>query len=45
MLGKTGRQKEKGLTDAEMLRHHQQLNGRESEQTLGDNSGPQPCLT
>ena len=44
MLGKT-RQKEKGATEAEMLRHHHPLNGRESEQTLGDNSGPQPGLT
>ena len=28
-----------------MLRHHHQLNGHEFEQSLGDNSGPQPCLT
>lgn len=44
MLGKTN-SKGEGVTDAEMLRHHQQLNGCESEQTLEITPGPQPCLT
>ena len=32
-------QKEKGLTEDEMVRQHHQLNGHEFEQTLGDSEG------
>ena len=35
MPGKTGPQ-EKGTTEVEMVGWHHQLNGHESEQTLGD---------
>ena len=35
--GKDWRQKEKGLTEDEMLREHHQLNAHEFEQTLGSN--------
>ena len=34
--GKDWRQKEKGAVEDEMVRRHHQLNGYESEQTLGD---------
>ena len=37
--GKDGRQKEKGVTEDEMVGWHHQLNGHESEQTLGDREG------
>ena len=33
------KQKEKGETKDEMVRYYHQLNGHESEQTLGDNEG------
>ena len=32
-------QEEKGMTEDEMARWHHQLNGRESESTLGDGDG------
>ena len=41
---KDGRQKEKTATEDEIVRWHHQLNGHESEQTLGD-SGGQRSLT
>ena len=34
--GKDGRQEEKWAAEDEMVREHHQLNGYESEQTLGD---------
>ena len=37
--GEDGRQKEKGAAEDEMVRYHHQLNGHESEQTLGDSEG------
>ena len=37
--GKDGRQKEKRVTEDEMVRHHRSLNGHESEQTPGDSGG------
>ena len=37
--GKDGRQEEKGVTEDEMVGWHHRLNGRESEQTLGDGEG------
>ena len=37
--GKDERQKEKGAAEDEMVRQHHQLNGQESEQTLGDSGG------
>ena len=37
MLGKSGQ--EKGVTEDEMVGWHHQLNGHESEQTLGDSEG------
>ena len=36
---KDGRQKEKRATEDEIVRWHHQLNGHESEQTLGDSGG------
>ena len=36
MLGKIDGKKEKGVEEDEMVRWHHWLNGRESEQTLGD---------
>ena len=41
---KDGRQKEKTATEDEIVIWHHQLNGHESEQTLGD-SGGQRSLT
>ena len=41
--GKDWRQKEKGMTEDEMVGWHHQLNAYEFEQTLGD-SGVQRCL-
>ena len=38
-VGKDERQKEKGVTEDEMIRWHHQLNGHESEQTLGATEG------
>ena len=37
VAGKDQRQKEKGAAEDEMVEWHHQLNGHESEQTLGDN--------
>ena len=37
--GKDGRQKEKRVTEDEMVRHHHSLNGHESEKTPGDSGG------
>ena len=37
--GKDRRQKKKGATEDEMVGWYHQLNGHESEQTLGDNEG------
>ena len=37
--GTDWRQKEKGEAEDEMVRHHHQLNGPETEQTLGDSGG------
>ena len=37
--GTDWRQKEKGEAENEMVRHHHQLNGPESEQTLGNSGG------
>ena len=37
--GKDGRQKEKRVTEDEMVRHHRSLNGHESEKTPGDSGG------
>ena len=37
MLAKSGQ--EKGVTEDEMVGWHHQLNGHESEQTLGDSEG------
>ena len=39
MLGKTEGKEEKGTTEDETVGWHHQLNGRESEQTLGDGKG------
>ena len=39
MLGKDGRQEEKGVTEDEMVEWHHQLNGHVSEQTPGDGKG------
>ena len=38
-VGKEWRQKEKQVVEDEMVRQHHQLNGYESEQTLGDSEG------
>ena len=37
--GKDRRQEEKGMTEDEMVGWYHQLNGHESEQTLGDGEG------
>ena len=37
--GEDQRQKEKGMTEGEMVRCHHWLNGHESDQTLGDREG------
>ena len=37
--GKDGRQKEKGMTEEEMIGWHHQLSGHEFAQTEGDNEG------
>ena len=37
--GKGKKQKEKGAANDEMVRQHNQLNGHEFEQTLGDSKG------
>ena len=37
--GKDWRQEEKGMIEDEMVGWHHQLNGHESEQTLGDGKG------
>ena len=37
--GKDWRQEEKGETEGEMIGWHHQLNGHESEKTLGDTEG------
>ena len=39
MLGKDGGQKEKGVTENEMVGWHHQLSGHEFEQTAGDCEG------
>ena len=39
MLGKIGRQKEKGATEDGMVGWHHRLNRREFEQTPGDGKG------
>ena len=39
MLGKDGGQKEKGVTENEMVGWHHQLSGHEFEQALGDSEG------
>ena len=39
--GKDWRQKEKGMTEDEMVRWHHWLNGHEFEQTQGDSDGPE----
>ena len=39
VAGKDQRQKEKGAAEDEMVEWHHQLNGHESEQTLGDIEG------
>ena len=38
--GKDWRQEEKGMTEDEMVGWHHWLNGREFEQTVGDDEGP-----
>ena len=38
-IGKDWRQEEEGATEDEIVGWHQQFNGHESEQTLGDNEG------
>ena len=38
-VGKDWRQKEKGLTEDEIVLLHHQLNGHQFEQTLGDSEG------
>ena len=44
--GKDWRQKEKGVTEDEMVRYHHWLNGHEFEQTLGDSRGQRTwCAT
>ena len=43
LLGKI-KQKEKGLTEDEMVRYHHSLNGYEFEQTLGDSRGQRRLL-
>ena len=42
--GKDWRQKEKGVTEDEMVRYHHWLNGHESEQTPGDSGGQRSWL-
>ena len=37
--GKDSKQKEKGVTEDEMVGWHHRFNGREFEQTLGDSEG------
>ena len=37
--GKDWRQEEKGMVEDEMVGWHHQINGHESEQTLGDGNG------
>ena len=44
MLGKVERQEEKGLTEAQMVRWHHQLNGREFEQTQVDSEGQESLV-
>ena len=39
MVGKNGRQREKGMTEDEMVGWHHQLNGHEFEQALGVGDG------
>ena len=39
MLGKDGKQEEKGTTENEMVGWHHQLNGHKFEQALGDGEG------
>ena len=39
MLGKIGGQKDKGVTEDEMVGWHHRLSGHESEQTPGDSEG------
>ena len=39
MLGKTEGGRRKGMTEDEMVGRHHRLDGRESEQTLGDGEG------
>ena len=47
MLGKTGRQKEKGMTEDEMVGWHHRLKGHEFEQALGvgDGQGSLVCCS
>ena len=44
MLGKVERQEEKGLTEAQVVRWHHQLNGREFEQTQVDSEGQESLV-
>ena len=39
MLGKTEGRRRRGMLEDEMVGWHHQLNGHESEQTLGDSEG------
>ena len=45
MLGKIEGQKEKGMTEDEMVRWHHSLNGHQFEQTQGDSEGSQELDT
>ena len=47
MLGKTGRQEEKGMTEDEMVGWHHQVDGHEFEQALGvgDGQGSLACCS
>ena len=44
MLGKIEGRKEKGTTEDEMAGWHHQINGKESEQTLGDGEGQESLV-
>ena len=43
-VGKDWRQKEKGLTEDEIVLLHHQLNGHQFEQTLGDSEGQESLV-
>ena len=47
MLGKVGRQEEKGKTEEEMVGWHHRLDGHESEQApeVGDGQGSLACCS